>query len=196
MAVVSKDALDVLFREARSHNRWTSEPVSEQQLEELFDLLKYGPTSANGWPLRVVFARSEAAKEAIAERSMEGNRQKIETAPVVAVLAHDLEFFDRMDVLFPHNQDMPKMYADDAELAEVTAFRNGSLQCAYFMLAARCVGLDCAPMSGFDNEAIDSLYFEGTSIRSNILCALGKGDPAGLFPRLPRPAFEEVCSIV
>ena len=196
MAVISNEALDVVFREARSHNRWTDAPVSGDQLKELFDLLKFAPTSANGWPLRVVFATSEAAKEAIAERSMEGNRPKIQSAPVVAVLAHDLEFYDRMDVLFPHNQDMPKMYAENAELAEVTAFRNGSLQCAYFMLAARCVGLDCAPMSGFDNEAIDSLYFEGTSIRSNILCALGKGDPAGLFPRLPRPAFDEVCSIV
>lgn len=196
MAVVSKEALDVLFREARSHNRWTDDEVPESQLKELFDLLKFGPTSANGWPLRVVFACSDGAKEAIAERSMEGNRQKIETAPVVAVLAHDLEFFDRMDVLFPHDEDMPKMYAKDAELAETTAFRNGTLQCAYFILAARCVGLDCAPMSGFDNAAIDSLYFEGTSIRSNILCALGQGDPAGLFPRLPRPTFDDVCSIV
>lgn len=196
MAVLSKEALDLLFRKARSHNQWSSEPVPDAKLRELFDLLKFGPTSANGWPLRIVFATSEAAKEAIAERSMEGNRKKIETAPVVAVLAHDLEFYDRMDVLFPHNQDMPEMFAEDAELAEVTAFRNGSLQCAYFMLAARSVGLDCAPMSGFDNEAIDALYFEGTSIRSNILCALGHGDPAGLFPRLPRPAFEEVCSVV
>ncbi len=194
--VFSPQALDVLFREARSHNLWTAQPVSEDDLHAVHELMKFGPTSANCWPLRVVYVRSEEAKAALAQCAMEGNRKKIVTSPVTAVLAHDRDFHERMNVLFPHNPGMAKMFANDEELARKTAFRNGTLQGAYFMLAARCVGLDCAPMSGFDNDAVDALYFEGTNVRSNFLCGLGHGDPAGVMPRLPRPAFDDVASFV
>ena len=196
MAVISEDALDQLFRAAHTQTSWRDEPVSEDELRALHDLLKFAPTSGNGWPLRVVYATSAEAKQALAERSMEGNREKIVTAPAVAVLAHDLEFYTRMDVLFPHNDEMPAMFAGNRELAEVTAFRNGSLQCAYFILAARAIGLDCAPMSGFNNDAVDQLHFADTSVRSNILCAIGHGDPETVHPRLPRPSFDDVCRIV
>lgn len=196
MTTLSSQARDLLFREARSQNRWAEEEVPEEKLRELHDLMKWAPTSANGWPLRVVFVCSREEKERLAETAMESNAKKIREAPVTAVLAHDLRFFEQMDHLFPHDPSLAEFFADNDEVAEITAFRNGTLQGAYFMIAARAVGLDTGPMSGFDNDAVDELYFQGTSIRSNFLCSLGTGDPDGLFDRHPRPDFDEVHRIV
>jgi nitroreductase len=195
-ALLSKDTIDLLWRAARSQNQWSDAPVAEQQLRDLHDLMKWAPTSANGWPLRVVFVRSQEEKERLAATAMSSNAKKILQAPVTAVLAHDLSFFEKMDVLFPHDPSMAKFFAENREVAEITAFRNGTLQAGYFILAARAVGLDCGPMSGFSNEQVDALYFAGTSVRSNMLCSLGTGDPKGLFPRHPRPEFDDVHRIV
>ncbi|REJ81088.1 MAG: malonic semialdehyde reductase [Acidobacteria bacterium] len=194
---ISEEAVDVLWREARTQNEWRPDvEVSEDQLRAIHELMKWGPTSGNGWPLRVLYVRSAAEKERLAETAMDSNAAKIRQAPVTAVLAHDLRFFDRMDVLFPHDPDLAEFFADNEEIARTTAFRNGTIQVGYFILAARAVGLDCGPMSGFSNDAVDELYFAGTSWRSNVLCSLGKGDPEGLFPRHPRPGFDEVSRIV
>ncbi len=195
MRKIDNHAKDVLFRDARSQNRWLPREVSRDTLQELHDLMKWGPTSANCWPQRVVFAASAEAKDRVASVAMLGNRDKIRQAPVTAVLAYDLAFFEKMNVLFAHNPGMADMFRDDAALAEITAFRNATLQGAYFMLAARSLGLDCGPMSGFDNAKCDELFFAGTSVRSNFLCSIGYGDPEGLFPRLPRPEFTEVCRV-
>ncbi len=195
MPKIGDEALNILFRDARSQNGWLPREVPEETLRELHDLMKWGPTSANCWPQRVVFTVSGEAKERLASVAMPGNRNKIRQAPATAILGHDLAFFEKMDVLFAHDPGMAEMYRSDSELAEVTAFRNATLQGAYFMLAARSLGLDCGPMSGFDNAKCDETFFAGTSVRSNFLCSIGYGDPEGVFPRLPRPEFSEVCRI-
>ncbi len=189
-------ALDLLFREARSQNAWLDRPVPEVVLRELYDLMKWGPTSANGFPIRIVFAQSTESKARLAGVAMESNRKKIQQAPVTAILAYDPRFWTHMHQLFPQSPGMPKMFEGDSQLAETTAFRNGTLQGAYFLIAARSLGLDCGPMSGFDNAAVDRLFLNGTSYRSNFICSIGFGDPAGLFPRLPRPEFDDVCTVV
>ena len=195
MPRIDDGAMDVLFRDARSQNRWLRREVSRDTLQELHDLMKWGPTSANSWPQRVVFAASAEAKERLASVAMPGNQDKIRQAPVTAILAYDLAFFEKMDVFFAHDPGMAEMFRSNAELSEVTAFRNATLQGAYFMIGARSLGLDCGPMSGFDNGKCDELFFAGTSVRSNFLCSIGYGDPEGLFPRLPRPEFGEVCRV-
>ncbi|MCE2559676.1 MAG: malonic semialdehyde reductase [Acidobacteria bacterium] len=189
MPKIADDALDILFRDARSQNGWLPREVSEETLQELHDVMKWGPTSANCWPQRVVFAVSDEAKERLASIAMPGNQDKIRQAPATAILGYDLAFFEKMDVLFAHNPGMAEMFRGDSELAEVTAFRNATLQGAYFMIAARSVGLDCG------HAKCDELFFAGTSVRSNFLCSIGYGDPEGLFPRLPRPEFAEVCRV-
>jgi|YNPNPStandDraft_1061719.scaffolds.fasta_scaffold23506_2 3-hydroxypropanoate dehydrogenase len=188
-------ALDQLFRNARTHNAWLDKPVPDSLLVELHDLMKWGPTSANCWPLRVVFVKSPAAKARLIPLLMEGNRAKTQAAPVTAILGMDMAFYEQLPRLFPHTDARAWFVGNDA-LIEATAFRNSSLQGAYFILAARALGLDCGPMSGFDAAAVDAEFFAGTTIKSNFLCNLGYGDPAGLFPRSPRPAFSEVCQIL
>ena len=188
-------ALDAIFRTARTQNRWLDQPVSDQQLQALYDLMRWGPTSANSFPVRIVFVTSPAAKERLKPLVLAGNQQKVMTAPVTAILGYDTQFYDWFPRLFPH-ADVRSWFLDKPEFAEATAFRNSSLQGAFFIIAARALGLDCGPMSGFDNEAVDREFFPGGRVKSNFLCALGHGDPAGLFERLPRPAFSEVCSIV
>ena len=188
-------ALDAMFRTARTQNRWLDQPVSDEQLQALYDLMRWGPTSANSFPVRIVFVTSPAAKERLKPLVLAGNQQKVMTAPVTAILGYDTQFYDWLPRLFPH-ADARSWFLDKPEFAEATAFRNSSLQGAYFIIAARALGLDCGPMSGFDNEAVDREFFPGGRVKSNFLCALGHGDPAGLFERLPRPAFSEVCSIV
>ena len=188
-------ALDAIFRTARTQNRWLDQPVSDEQLQALYDLMRWGPTSANSFPVRIVFVTSPAAKERLKPLVLAGNQQKVMTAPVTAILGYDTQFYDWLPRLFPH-ADARSWFLDKPEFADATAFRNSSLQGAYFIIAARAVGLDCGPMSGFDNEAVDREFFAGGRVKSNFLCALGHGDPAGLFERLPRPAFSEVCSIV
>jgi len=183
--------LDQLFRTARSHNGWTDRPVTDGQLRELYELLKFGPTSANCCPARFVWVRSKDGKARLAACAMDVNRQKILTAPVTVVIGFDLNFAERMPELFPARGELMKQMFSDPKLAEVTAFRNGSLQGAYLIFAARALGLDCGPMSGFDNAAVDSEFFAGTNIRSNFICSLGYGSGENLYPRNPRLTFEE-----
>lgn len=188
-------ALDQLFRAARSQNAWQDKPVSDSLLKELHDLMKWGPTSANCWPLRVVYVKSPAAKARLIPLLMEGNRAKVQAAPVTAILGMDLAFYEQLPKLFPHT-DARSWFVGNQPLIEATAFRNSSLQGAYFMLAARALGLDCGPMSGFDADRVNAEFFAGTTVKANFICSLGYGDPAGVFPRSPRPEFAEVCTIV
>ena len=190
------EALDVIFREARTHNAWQDKPVSDALLKELYDLMKWGPTSANMSPARIVFVTSKEAKEKLAPALMEGNRAKTLQAPVTAIIGYDVKFYERLPELFPHAPDAKTWFNWSDEWAEMNAFRNGSLQGAYFMIAARSLGLDCGPMSGFDMNKVDELFFAGTSVKSNFRCNLGYGDPAGLFERSPRLPFDDACSIV
>lgn len=190
------EALDVIFREARTHNAWQDKPVSDALLKELYDLMKWGPTSANMSPARIVFVTSKEAKEKLAPALMEGNRAKTFQAPVTAIIGYDVKFYERLPELFPHAPDAKTWFNWSDEWAEMNAFRNGSLQGAYFMIAARSLGLDCGPMSGFDMNKVNELFFAGTSVKSNFLCNLGYGDPAGLFERSPRLPFDDACSIV
>lgn len=196
MSDILNDAgLDLLFREARTHSDWTDREVSDVLLQAVFDLAKTGPTSANCSPLRIVYVRSAAAKERLKPALIEGNVEKTMAAPVTAILGHDLEFYEQLPKLFPHTDARAWFVGNDA-LIETTAFRNGSLQGAYFIMAARALGLDCGPMSGFDNAAVDRAFFPDGTIKSNFLCNLGYGDPSKLFPRSPRFDFDEVCKIV
>lgn len=188
-------ALDQLFRAARSQNAWQDKPVSDSLLKELHDLMKWGPTSANCWPLRVVYVKSPAAKARLIPLLMEGNRAKVQAAPVTAILGMDMAFYELLPKFFPHT-DARSWFVGNQPLIEATAFRNSSLQGAYFMLAARALGLDCGPMSGFDADRVNAEFFAGTTVKANFICSLGYGDPAGVFPRSPRPEFAEVCTIV
>lgn len=188
-------ALDQLFRTARSQNAWQDKPVADRLLHELHDLMKWGPTSANCWPLRVVYVKSPAAKARLIPLLMEGNRAKVQAAPVTAILGMDLAFYDQLPKLFPHT-DARSWFVGNQALIEATAFRNSSLQGAYFMLAARALGLDCGPMSGFDADKLNAEFFAGTTVKANFICSLGYGDPSGIFPRSPRPEFADVCTIV
>jgi nitroreductase len=188
-------ALDTLFRQARTYNNWLDKPVSDEQLRALYDVMRWGPTSANSFPIRIVFVKSPAAKERLIPLVLEGNREKVRTAPVTAILGYDTRFYDWLPRLFPH-ADARSWFVDKPDFAETSAFRNSSLQGGYFILAARALELDCGPMSGFDNEAVDQEFFPGGLVKSNFICALGYGDPSSLYERLPRPDFSEVCSMV
>jgi len=185
-------ALDRLFREARTHNGWQARPVPEDLLRQAVDLAKMAPTSANTSPLRIVFVRSHEGKERLRSALAPGNLEKTMAAPVTAIVGHDLSFPDLLPRLFPH-MDLKPMFVGNDKLIADTAFRNSSLQGAYFILALRAVGLDVGPMSGFDNAKVDAEFFAGTSIRSNFLCNIGYGDVAKLFPRSPRLAFDEIA---
>ncbi|HEY4134505.1 MAG TPA: malonic semialdehyde reductase [Alphaproteobacteria bacterium] len=193
--VLDDAALDLLFRDARTHNVWTDRPVSDAELRAAFDLARMGPTSANTSPARYVFVRSAEAKQRLAPALSAGNLEKTMAAPVTVIFGHDLRFYDHLPKLFPHVDARP-WFAGAPELIEKTAFRNGTLQGAYFMLAARALGLDCGPMSGFDNAMVDAAFFAGTEVKSNFICSLGHGDADKLFPRSPRFAFDEVCRIL
>lgn len=196
MSQMLNDAgMDLIFRNARTHNAWTDKPVSEVTLRALYDLMRNGPTSANGSPARLLFLTSEEAKLRLKPALSEGNMAKTLAAPVTVIVAHDLKFYELMPKLFPHEPDA-KNWFKAPEVAQVTAFRNGTLQGAYMMIAARAVGLDCGPMSGFDNAILDQEFFPDGQVKSNFLCNLGYGDPEGLFPRSPRLEFEEACEIL
>ncbi len=185
-----------LLTHARSQNAWLPRPVSDESLRELYELAKWGPTSMNCSPMRVMFVRSTQARTRLLSAVLPGNAEKVRTAPVVAIIAHDTAFYEQLPKLFPHRPNAGELFRDRPALAEETCFRNSSLQGGYFILAARMLGLDCGPLSGFDAAALNSLFFEGTSLRVNFLCCLGYGDPAGLFPRSPRFEFDEACTIV
>ena len=185
-------ALDQLFRAARTQNKWQDRP--DAKLHELYDLLKWGPTSANSSPARFVFIRTPEGKAKLKEAHSAGNMEKTMTAPVTAIVCYDSYFYDKLGQLFPHADAKP-WFTSSPEFAEKTAFRNGSLQGAYLMLAARAVGLDVGAMSGFDNAKVDELFLMGTGWKSNFLVNLGYGDPAGLFPRSPRLSFDEAARL-
>ena len=188
--------LDLIFREARSHNAWLDEPIPDETLRELFDLVKWGPTSANCAPARFVFIRTKDGKERLAPALSSGNMAKTMSAPVTVIVAYDPKFHEKLPKLFPHNPDAASWFTSNESLAATTAFRNGTLQGAYLMLAARSLGLDSGGMSGFDNAKVDQEFLADRGWRSNFLVNLGYGDPAALFGRHPRLDFDEACVLL
>lgn len=184
-----------LFTAARTQNGYRPEPVADATLEQLYDLLKWGPTAVNGGPARFVFVRTPEARARLADIVSPGNRQKVLEAPVTAIIGMDLAFHDKLPQLFPH-ADARAWFAGNEALIAETALRNSSLQGAYLILAARALGLDCGPMSGFDAAKADAEYWAGTTVRTNFICTLGHGDPTKVHPRLPRLAFAEACRLV
>lgn len=205
---LNEEGRDLLFRKARTHNAWVDKPVSDDTLRQLYELMKWGPTSANCCPARILFLRSKEAKERLRPALSPGNVDKTMSAPVTAIIGYDAKFYEQLPKLFPH-ADARSWFADTPELAEVTARRNSSLQGGYFIMAARALGLDCGPMSGFDQAKVDHAffpaekrpdfayeYFPDSHIKTNFLCNLGYGDPAKLFPRSPRLDFDEACKLL
>ncbi len=187
---LSDSALDQLFRTARTYNGYLDRPVSEDQLRAIWDLMKYGPTSANALPARLIWCVSDEAKAKLAAFASDANRPKILQAPVTAIIAMDHEFYEHLPDLFPHT-DARSWFVGNEAVAQTTAFRNSSLQGAYFIMAARALGLDTGPMSGFSNDAVDAAFFADTpKVKSNFISTLGYGDPATIFERSPRPDFE------
>jgi 3-hydroxypropanoate dehydrogenase len=210
MDQLSDDGLDLLFRQARTFSAWLDKPVSDDLLRRLYDVMKYGPTSANSCPARFVLLRSEKAKQRLRPALAPGNAQKTMRAPVTVIVAYDLKFYEKLPKLFPQSMSMRTLFAENPQLVEATAKRNSSLQGAYLILAARALGLDCGPMSGFDNAKVDEEFFgagkecEGCEqeffpeghVKSNFLCNLGYGDRTALHPRNPRLAFSEACTLM
>lgn len=193
--MIDSAALNTLFCDARSHNGWLNKPVSEEQLHQIYDLMKWGPTAANGSPARIVFVRSAEAKKKLVACVSASNTEKVSTAPVTAIIGMDMAFYEKLPQLFPHVDARP-WFAGQPKVIEETAFRNSSLQGGYFIMAARALGLDCGPMSGFDPEKVDAAFFAGTTVKANFICGLGYGDAGKLFPRSPRLPFAEACQIV
>ena len=193
---LGQDALDQLFLEARTHNKWQAKDVPDTTLHELVKLMNMGPTSANCEPTRIIFVRTPAAKQRLAPFLSEGNRSKTMDAPVCAIIGYDLKFYEHLPKLFPHNLTARTWFEGKGDVTTMTAFRNGSLQGAYFILAARALGLDTGPMSGFDNAGVDKEFFPEGHVKSNFLCSIGYGDPAGLFARSPRFSFDEMAKII
>ncbi|MFZ6645294.1 malonic semialdehyde reductase [Undibacterium sp. TJN25] len=193
--MLSTENLGTLFTNARTHNVWQDKPVTDAQLHQIYDLMKWGPTSANTSPARIVFVRSEAEKEKLVACVGPGNVDKTRSAPVTAIIGMDMEFYEKLPQLFPH-ADARAWFLGNQPMIDATAFRNSSLQGAYFIVAARAVGLDCGAMSGFDAEKVNAAFFAGTKVKANFLCNLGYGDVEKLFPRSPRLAFDEACKIV
>jgi 3-hydroxypropanoate dehydrogenase len=193
---VNDEGLDLLFRSVRTHTHWRDEPVDDALLRQVYDLAKMGPTSANMCPLRIVFVKSKEAKEKLKPCLDAGNVEKTMRAPATAIIGMDVHFYEKLPKLYPH-ADAKSWFKDLPEtMLEYIALRNSSLQGAYFMLAARALGLDCGPMSGFNNQMVDATFFAGTTVKSNFLCNLGHGDPAKLYPRNPRLSFNEACTVV
>ena len=194
--VLSSEDLDLIFREARTHSVWLDKPVEDALLEQVYDLAKMGPTSANMCPMRIILVKSREAKERLKPALDAGNVDKTMKAPFTAIIGMDIHFYKKLPKLFPR-ADAKSWFKDLPEnVLEYIALRNSSLQGAYFMLAARALGLDCGPMSGFDNAKVDEAFFAGTTVKSNFLCNLGYGDASKLYPRSPRLSFEEACKLV
>lgn len=201
---LGEHALDQLFRTARSFSYWLAKPISDETLHRLYDLMKWGPTSLNGCPARVLFLRTAEAKERLVPALAQNNVEKVRTAPVTAIVGYDLHFYDQLPKLYPHLAEFRSVFSEDPELARITALRNSSLQGAYLMIAARGLGLDCGPMSGFDNAKVDEEFFGSgqkagfalSHVKSNFLCNLGYGDRSKLHPRNPRLSFEESCALL
>jgi 3-hydroxypropanoate dehydrogenase len=195
VAPLGEAELDLLFLQARSHNGWKDDAVSDEQLQRLYEIVRMGPTSMNCSPARFVFIRSAEGKQRLLPALNKGNVEKTLAAPVVVIIGYDLDFPDRLAQLFPHT-DGKRFFVDKPEHTEKTAFRNGTLQGAYLLLAARAMGLDCGPMSGFDHAVVDAEFFAGTAIKSNFICAMGVGDSSKLFQRHPRLSFSQACELV
>jgi 3-hydroxypropanoate dehydrogenase len=196
MSRLNDESLDLIFRKARTHNVWLDKPVDDALFAQAYDLAKMGATSANMCPMRVVFVKSKAAKDKLKPALDAGNVDKTMAAPATAIIGMEIRFYEKLPKLFPH-ADAKAWFKDLPEnVLEYIALRNGSLQGAYFMLAARSLGLDCGPMSGFNNAKVDAAFFAGTTVKSNFLCNLGHGDSAKLYPRSPRLDFAEACQIV
>ena len=193
---VSDEALDIIFRNARTQNKWQNKPISNAHLMALYDLMRWGPTSANCSPGRILFLTSDAAKQRLKPFLAPLNQDKTMAASAVAIIGMDLDFAEKLPYLFPNNPKMKDIFTSNEELNRTTAFRNSSLQGGYFIVAARALGLDCGPMSGFDNAGVEKEFFAGTNIKANFICAIGYGDPAGVFPRNPRLSFDEACKIL
>jgi nitroreductase len=194
MPALDDAALDLIFRDARTRNGWSAEPVSDAQIRAIWDLARWGPTSANSQPARIVWVKSPEAKARLEPHLSPGNRAKTMTAPVIAIVGYDLDFPETLPKVF-HNPDAMTWFGDPVH-RETTAFRNGTLQGAYLIIAARALGLDCGPMSGFDNRGVDAEFFAGTRIKSNFIMAIGRGTDENLYPRNPRHAFEDANQIV
>ena len=195
-SAIDAAALDQLFLAARTHNKWLDKDVPDSLLKQLVDIMKMGPTSANCQPSRIVFVKSEAAKARLAPFLSEGNRAKTMTAPVCAIIGYDLAFYENLPRVFPHNQAAKGWFTGNATHTETTAFRNGSLQGAYFILAARALGLDTGPMSGYDQPGVDKEFFPDGKVKSNFLCSVGYGDASAVLGRLPRLAFDDMAKIL
>tara|TARA_B100001094_G_scaffold7227_1_gene6484 strand:+ start:20 stop:682 length:663 start_codon:yes stop_codon:yes gene_type:complete len=187
--------LSLLFGEARSMNGWQDKEVSDDMVKSIYELTKMGPTSTNCCPARFKFIKSDDQKQLLKDALLPNNIDKVMSAPVIAIIGYDLDFSDNMGKLFPH-MDIAPMYKGNAEFNQATAFRNSSLQGAYFMMVSRALGLDCGPMSGFNNDLVDETFFKDTNIKSNFLCCIGYGDPSKIFMRLPRLNFDDVCEIL
>lgn len=188
-------SLDTLFRTARTHNGWLDKPVSDELLVQLYDLMKWAPTSANCSPARIVFVKSAAAKQRLLPAMIPGNEEKTRTAPVTAIIGQDSAFYEKLPQLFPHT-DARAWFVGNQSLIDTTTFRNATLQGAYLMMAVRALGLDAGPMSGFDNAKVDAEFFPNSTIKSNFLINIGYGDASKLFPRSPRLTFEEAAQIL
>jgi len=192
---LSQQSLDILFNTARSHNGWKSTGVTDEQLHNIYDLMKMGPTGANCCPARIQFVKTDDARQQLLSCVSEGNVEKCRTAPVVAVIGMDMEFYEKLPKLFPHT-DARSWYIGNDEAIANTAFRNSTLQAAYFMMAARSLGLDCGPMTGFDADKMNAVFFPDGKIQINMICAIGHGDESKIFPRSPRLDFDEACNII
>jgi 3-hydroxypropanoate dehydrogenase len=192
--MLNTDALDTLFNHARTHNVWLDKPVTDAQLHQIYDLMKWGPTSANCSPARIVFAKSPEAKQKLVACMAAGNAEKTGKAPVTAIIGMDMEFYEKLPQLFPHT-DARSWFVGNQASINATAFRNSSLQGAYLIMAARALGLDCGPMSGFDEDKVNAAFFAGTPVKVNFVCSLGYGDASKVRPRLPRLSFDEACKI-
>lgn len=193
---ISQEALNQIFINARTNTHWLNKPVEDELLHELYNNMKFGPTASNSCPIRILFVKSKEAKEKLLPCMDDGNVEKTWTAPVTAVLAYDLEFYEKLSKLAPHAKDARSWFAGKPAVIEKVAFRNSSLEGGYFIVAARALGLDCGPMSGFSNSKLDETFFSGTSWRSNFICNLGYGDHSKLFPRAPRLDFDEAARII
>jgi 3-hydroxypropanoate dehydrogenase len=192
---LDQSAFNQLFFEARTHNAWTDGDILDEKLRELVEIVEMAPTSANCSPARFVFIKSREAKERLKPHLSEGNTEKTLSAPVTVIIAHDMGFYEHLPKLFPHT-DAKSWFTSNDDLIRETAFRNGTLQGGYMILAARAMGLDCGPMSGFDQAGVDEEFFKGTTYKSNFLLNLGQGDPSALFPRSPRFDFDDIAQIV
>jgi 3-hydroxypropanoate dehydrogenase len=190
------EGIDLVLRNARSHYAWADRPVSDDDLERIFDIMVWGPTSNNGHPIRILFARSDEAKQRLVPALKGNNVEKVLSSPVCAIIGFDTKFYERFPELFPHDPGKVQMFIDNPKRCAADAFRNGTLQGAYFMIAARALGFDVGPISGFFNDIVDAEFFADTTIKSNFLCNVGYGDESAVWQKLPRPSFDSICTMI